>query len=161
MGKRITTTIIALQLFVTAALCGGACCSFVWDPFSQTAASEIASSFGNAAESHGNCHGSSKSESASPNENHKVSTSGSGQGYRSLRSEAIGSARACVCEIDREERRNNSSSLKKPDSPSKSGILRQSGRHSLDDVCFYFDDSPPGSGAHSPPFTGFSLNLRI
>lgn len=172
MAKPIITTLLALQLFVTASLCAGLCCGADFNPAAEKAVAPQAES--NQAESgpkveSGHCllHA-SKSESprSQAQRSHspapgKKSIATQRHSHRAKSSTAP-VAHLCGCSVWREER-------------SAAAILKRLSeeRPATQILCGSSDSSPwvieasaprisPHSlQSHSPPFGGFRLHLRI
>ncbi len=171
-AKLIITTLLALQLFVTAGLCGGACCAT--DP-------ELANRDDPAAEENykpateekiegGNCpmHA-AKQASPAPRERKQYSmktTQRPGIERRrdhQAKSSSTSGAHFCGCTVRRDERSFDAALQKSPELRPAPQIL--SGDTNV--MRWLMGTSPPLISSpdslliHSPPFNGRQLHLRI
>jgi hypothetical protein len=172
MAKLTITTLLALQLFVTASLCAGLCCGADFNPAAEEAAAPQAESSQTGSEpkaesSHCPLHA-SKSESPRSQAQRSPSSAPGKQSLATQRhshrakSSTAPAAHLCGCNIRREER--NTVAL----------LKRLSEERPATQILFALPDSSPwvieasppeisphSLQSHSPPFGGFRLHLRI
>jgi len=150
IAKRIITVLFSAQVFITAALCSGACCG----DSSATAAPETVS---HQTES-GHCH----TKPSSPKPSTKISASH--PACHSAKSVPVIDSHRCACSVEREEPGNGAAMAA---SSTTGRDWQQLVAMSLSTPCLLEDASPPqeisphSRCAHSPPHTGFQLSLRI
>ncbi|MGH9835656.1 MAG: hypothetical protein ACREBD_25210 [Blastocatellia bacterium] len=171
MAKLTITTLLALQLFVTASMCAGLCCGADFNPAEKAAAPQVESNEAGSetkAES-GHCpmHAgksepqrlqAQKSPSPAPG---KQSIATQRHGHRAKSSNAP-AAHLCGCSVRREER-NTAAILKRSseERPSTQALFGSSYSSPWVIEASPPEISPHSFQSHSPPFGGFRLHLRI
>ena len=168
--KLTITILLALQLFVTTGLCGGACCATEPDRTNHKG-SPVKDNYKPATEEKidsGHCplHAANKAKSRSQEQLQSKTAQRSAtshRGHHQTRSSSTIDAHLCACSVKREERffdallqrspkqrpapqnlSDASNPIRAPVEPSPSQIT-----------------SPDPSRSHSPPFRGRQLHLRI
>jgi len=148
--KRIITVLFSAQLFITAALCGGACCG-------DSAAAAAPETISHQTES-GHCH----TKPSSPKPSTKISASH--PACHSAKSAPVIDSHRCACSIEREEQ-GNSAAIAASSTIGRDWQQEVAGSPST--PCWLEAASPPQEISphalcpHSPPHTGFQLSLRI
>jgi hypothetical protein len=169
-AKLIITTLLALQLFVTTGLCGGACCASEPDQTSRDD-SVVKKNNEPATEEKiesGHCpmHAANKAKSKSqeqPQSRTAQRSAASHRGHHQTRSSSTIDVHLCACGVKREERFFDAllqrSSKQRPAPQNLSGAsnpMRSTVEPSPSQIT-----SPDPSRSHSPPFRGRQLHLRI
>ena len=169
MAKLTITTLLALQLFVTASLCARLCCGVDFNPAAENAAAlQLESNrIAKVENSHCPLHA-NKSESPRSQAQRSPSSAPGKQSLATQRhnQQAISpiapAAHLCGCNVRREER-NTTALLKKlsEERPATQILFRSS-----DSSPWVIETSPPEISphsfqSHSPPFGGFRFHLRI
>jgi hypothetical protein len=170
MAKRIITTLLALQLLVTAAVCGGVCCVADFNPAAEKTVAHPVQSKQAEPESQtesGHCpmHA-SKPERPKPQARQQHPPDSSGQSIapqRQAKSSTAPVAHLCGCSVEREEREI----IARQQRPSEQRPATQASLDAAHFSRWLIETSPPQSASspslqsHSPPFNGFQLSLRI
>lgn len=168
--KLTITILLALQLFVTTGLCGGACCATDPDRTNDEG-SPVKDNYRPATEEKiesGHCpmHAANKAKSKSQEQRQSKTAQQSAASYRGhhqTRSSSTIDAHFCACGVKREERFFDAmlqrSSKQRPATQNLSGEsnpMRAPVEPSPSQIT-----SPDPSRSHSPPFRGRQLHLRI
>ena len=171
-ARLIITTLLALQLFITAGLCGGVCCATGADRTNQ-GDSAVKENYKPATEvknESGHCplHAANQAE-PNPQERkrHSSNITQSQAASHRWRHQAKSSSRIdahfCACSVKREERLFDALMRRSPEQrpavqnlPGASNLFLWLVEPSPSQIT-----SPDSSRSHSPPFRGHRLHLRI
>lgn len=169
-AKLIITTLLALQLFVTTGLCGGACCATEPDRTNHKG-SPVKDNYKPATEvkiESGHCpmHAANKAKSKSQEPRQSKTarhSAASHRGRHQTRSSSTNDAHFCACSVKREERFFDAmlqrSSKQRPATQNLSGASNPMG--STVEPSPSQITAPDPSRSHLPPFRGAQLHLRI
>ena len=171
MAKRIITTLLAAQFFVTAGLCGGVCCGAREGSEFEAAQDEIQKPDSEVKSESGHCplHAAKATKRSQPE--HAAQTSNSvrhtiATHHQKLHQASSSSAiktHFCACDVEREKRSFDALLQRGPEQR----WSVQSHPFAIHKPHWLIDHSasPPVSTdffhSHSPPFDGRRLNLRI
>ena len=172
MAKLTITTLLALQLFVSASLCAGLCCGADFNPAAEKVAapqieSNQAGSESKAASGHCPMHA-GKSEpqrlqaQKSPSPTSGKQSIATQRHSQRAKSSTAPAAHLCGCSVRREER-NTAAILKRSSEERPATQVLFGSSHSSPWVIETPspNTSPHSLQSHSPPFGGFRLHLRI
>jgi hypothetical protein len=168
-AKLIITTLLALQLFVTAGLCGGVCCANVADHNVSTPEDNYKPAAEEKVEG-GHCPMHAAKEAApKPQERKRHSSNATQrpgashqQNHQAESSSAI-NAHLCACSVEREAQSFDALLQRSLEKRPAAQILS-----SAPNLPYWLIESsspqtisPDSFQSHSPPFSGRHLNLRI